>query len=246
MKEKVNAFIKSRAFIIAIFVLLLAGLVAKIFYDSRIVGYFNANDSEFSYRNWHYTEQSFQFIEDKYLGVSDYDREKRFDFISVFRGSVYSVKGDSNYNYLYAYNGDYGYTYVKDGTVIPTSGTVTAVYCEGAHVYRNGFGVTEEQEDINMFQRIASLSGESVSFKTSHLAAAQREFYFAYNNCPVAAHQAGSIVYADGKFFFVKAGDSRNKQIPEEGEGKGIIITDSEILNFIKGNPILILPASYY
>jgi len=154
---------------------------------------------------------------------------------------IYAIKGDNNRDFLYVTTGFRGFkgTYVCQGVVIPTSGTVTEVF--------SGFrSSTTDFADIAMFERIASLTGEMIEFEVDYLNDT-RKFYFAYDNWPVATHSPGFIEYADGNLLFVRAGDSYYIDFPSSmaGAGRGIVITDPDILRFLETDPLFLLPGSY-
>ena len=194
---------------------------------NHIAGYFGFEYGEFTFQGDKFVSRYFEFIEGKSYGKAATLSENR----PWPRSDVCGVYGDSNLDFLFVYDGDNSHWYVREGVVIPTNGRITAVFHQGS--------VTREKSDIALFEKISALEGESVEFRTDNIAAAEREFYFAYNDCPVASFSPGSVVYADDKFFFVKTGDSYYYG------GEGIVIRDPDLINFIKRNPIFILPATY-
>ena len=232
---------------IGITLVALPALLFAVFFVLTIdikVGSFAGRASDydrFLYDGSYYREQHFVYKErGKRLGGVEERRGRKVEFFQISPGSVYAINDDDNHDFLHViYFRGLKRRYVREGIEIPTSGTVT-------EVYNDSYSSTTDAADIKMFQRIANLTGELTAFTTDNLAASQREFYFAYDNCLVAAHTPGSIVYAEGNFFFVKEGDADFTNFPDMvGAGKGIIITDPAMLDFIKADPILVLPASY-
>jgi len=221
----------------------LIAAIAALLFDVN-VGRFVGAESDFSYNGNHYARQTFQYKErGKRLGGIEGRDHKRIDFgLSGAGDGVYTIKGDDNHDFLYVTMGFRGLkgTYVRDGVVIPTSGTLTAVFNDS----RNS---TTDPADIAMFERIANLTGDVAEFRTDNLAHNQRAFYFAYDHWPVAAHMPGSIAYAENAFFFVKQGDVTSfGDYPDTTYVcKGIVITEPDLLDFITRNSIFILPASY-
>ena len=198
-------------------------------------------ETTFLYEGEHYNLQKFQHKRGKRLGGIEHLKQQTFEFKPLASDGVYAVEGDDNQNFLFI---TYGFRamkgcYVRDGVEIPMSGAVT-------EVYNNYSQSTTNSADIAMFERIVKLSGEMTEFMVDGLASSQRKFYFAYDNCPVAAHTPGSIVYADGNLLFVKEGDTSYD--PEDwwsGTGKGIVITEPDLLEFILANSWALLPGSY-
>jgi len=207
-------------------------LIAMLFMLSldTNVGRFAGDESGFEYDGNHYSRQKFQYGErGKRLGGVEGYKHQRIEFKPFAGDGVYAIAGDDDHNFLYVTMGFRALKacYVRDGIVIPSSGTVTEVY--------NDFHAsTTDATEIAMFQRVASLTGELTAFEAENLGASQREFYFAYDNWPVAVHTPGSIVYAEGNFFFVKSGDSSYTSFlgSMAGTGEGIVISDPELLDF--------------
>jgi len=222
-------------------IVVLVSVMIALSFDVN-VGRFEG-ELDFGYNGNHYSRQTFQYKErGKRLGGIENYKNQKVEFKPLAMDGVYAIKGDANHDFLFVTMGIRGYTacYIRDGVEVPTSGTVTEVY--------NDFhSSTTDPSDIAMFERIANLTGEITEFKTDNLAASQRDFYFAYDNWPVAAHTPGSIVYAEDAFFFVKQGDvSSFGDYPDMTYvGKGIVITEPELIDFIKRDPVFILPASY-
>jgi hypothetical protein len=155
--------------------------------------------------------------------------------------SIYTVKNDKNYNFLVVPDlHDY---YIKEGVEIPTSGTVTAVFGDIGGV------VTYKQSDIDMFIRIASVSGNEYTFTTDNFGRCGRSFDFAYNNCPVAVDGKGYVVFADNKWLFLSRenyfGKGNKPNYIHSGTFTGFEIKDKDMIEFIEKNPIYICPASY-
>ena len=219
--------------------------VISLFTYNRIAGYAGFEFDTFTFREDEFVSQYFEFTNGKSYGKMAYRGESN----PVSWSNVRGVKGDSKPNFLFVHDGDNAHHFVRKGVSIPTTGEISAVYCRGANHYQREHGVTRKDTDIAMFKKISALDGELVEFQTDNLAAARRQFYFAYNDCPVAAFSPGSIVYAEDQFFFVKTGDSAFSYHTEgnsmHGSGQGVIIQDSTLIEFIKKDIILILPASY-
>lgn len=217
--------------LIALFLDINVGFVRGVEYD-----YLSYNETEYS-RQW----PDFHFTRGRRLGGIEWDEHSDKITFQIRDGGIYAIRGDADHDFLWVntgFRGDRG-SYVRDGVEIPVSGTVT-------EVYNNYNQSTKKPADIAMFERIASLTGEMTEFTTDNLAGNQRKFYFAYDNCPVAAHTPGSIVYADGNLLFVKEGDSSYDQEDWwSGSGKGIVITEPNMLEFIKANSWALLPGSY-
>ncbi|MDR0813945.1 MAG: hypothetical protein LBO63_08150 [Oscillospiraceae bacterium] len=243
MKSKLLHWLKNLLIVLAVLAAIILIGYAGLQYHFRAVATLGGGTNEFfpgiQYKGVQYDIVHFEFKEGKFIGTAKWN-EKGYDSLeSRMWCALYTVKDDKERNFLYYYDGDSGNTYVREGYVIPTSGEVTAVFNDGE-------SMTQDEYAILMFQKIAALTGEKSNFYTDNLAGARREFYFAYNNCPVAAHNPGSIVFANDNFYFVAPGESKFTRVQDMvGWGKGIIITDEDIIAFLLGNPIFILPSSY-
>jgi hypothetical protein len=181
-----------------------------------------------TYNGSKYTFHGFQFEKDKYLGEN----------VNGF--NLYSVKNDSLCNFLVVI-GDNTDCYVKDGCEVPKSGEVTAVF--------SNYKVTYNHEAIEKFKQISTYSGKEYTFKTDNLANCGREFWFAYNNCPVADgyNYIGYVVYTDNKWMFLNIKNyfsGRNASI-SGGTFSATIITDKNLTDFLEKGIIDIRPASY-
>ena len=157
------------------------------------------------------------------LGGLENQPERRITHKPLLGGGVYAVIGDKNHDFLLVDIGWVGGSsgpYVREGVEIPTSGTVTEVY--------DDFGRSSGNPAvIAMFEKIAGLTGEMTEFETSfHNNCIV--LYFAYDDCPVAVHNPGFVVKIGEQLFFVKEGDANFN----DGTGKGIVITDPEIIRF--------------
>jgi len=205
-----------------------------LLFSSRVAGYYVGNsENEFWYKGQHYTKQDIQYKRETRLGkpVYEVDKRKHFDLWHL-GGDVYTVNGDPNREYLYIYNGDYGYGYVRDGVIIPQSGIVTAVFIK--HHEKS-----EDQSYIEMFKKITSLNGDFVEIKTNNFAYSE-SIYFAYNSCPVAIHELGRVIYDNENYYYVKKENFNNAN--NIFEGKAALIKEQNIINFINEFPLSLTP----
>jgi hypothetical protein len=150
--------------------------------------------------------------------------------------NVYAIKGDMENNFLIEW-GDNTDCYMKEGYEIPTSGTVTAVFAYGKKL-------TEKQNEIDAFIEIAKNEGEKYTVSTKNVQHDAKDFFFAYEGCPVAIFE-GYIAYIDGKWFFITRLDYSNFTAsldflnPENRstyKGAASLIADETIIKILEKN----------
>jgi hypothetical protein len=154
--------------------------------------------------------------------------------------NVYAIKGDTENNFLYEW-GDNTDCYVKKGYEIPQSGTVTAVFTYNVKL-------TEKQNEIYAFMKIAKNEGEKYTVSIENLTRDAKDFYFAYEGCLVTNNLVGYIAYIDDKWLFITARDVGNFNAPLDftndedrkllGTFKGVasLITDETIIKMLEKN----------
>jgi hypothetical protein len=161
--------------------------------------------------------------------------------------TVSTIKNDPERNFLYlagVFPGSYHKgLFVREGHVIPSSGTVTAVF--HSRIMRSAH--TKDPADIENFIRIVYNERDSHHLSLDYITRYARSIFFAYENSPVTDIRIGHIAYKDGNWFFI--GRDNFQKYHTRGiiyNGYGLIIDEECIVEMLECESMFwIQPASW-
>lgn len=145
---------------------------------------------------------------------------------------VYSIGNADPPEFIQIVGRDNSGCFIKEGSKIPTSGTITKALIDPSLRGNNSKYLSDDHE-LYMLEKITQLTGEPQKFSLDNYYTEGNAFYYVYNNSNVSCNEnyGGYIAYKDGNWIYSAPGSER-----EPGENNavtitGIVIEDDELID---------------
>lgn len=145
---------------------------------------------------------------------------------------VYSIGNADPPEFIQIVGRDNSGCFIKEGSKIPTSGTITKALIDPC-LRGNNTKYLSDDHELSMLEKITQLTGEPQKFSLDNYYTEGNAFYYVYNNSNVSCNEnyGGYIAYKDGNWIYSAPGSER-----EPGENNavtitGIVIDDDELIN---------------
>ena len=152
----------------------------------------NENSEVISYNGNEYRYEAFYFDDDelKLIGYID----------NMFGAYVYSVGSD---DYIKIVGNDNSGFFIKNGSKVPVSGTVTKVLIDPSYRGSESKRLVSDDE-LAMINELVNLSGDTQTFYVDNYYTDGNSFYYVYNNSNVTCEDnyGGYIAFTDGTWIY--------------------------------------------
>lgn len=146
--------------------------------------------------------------------------------------NVYSIGNADPPEFIQIVGRDNSGCFIKEGSKIPTSGTITKALIDPS-LRGNNTKYLSDDHELSMLEKITQLTGEPQKFSLDNYYTEGNAFYYVYNNSNVSYNEnyGGYIAYKDGNWIYSAPGSER-----EPGENNavtitGIVIEDDELID---------------